>query len=148
MGISNYIEYSNNLAAGAQPSIEDLKSLKEKGFEAIVNISPFSTKNYLPEEPEIIEKLNMYFVHFPIDCSNLQDFHYPTFKGILNGLKNKKVFVHCGGNIKSSNLIHMYNVLENHINELDSAKTLSQIQTPEHKWIEYFKKFGMHGMLS
>lgn len=86
--------------------------MKNEGFEAIVSISPTSTKNYLPEEAGLAEMLDLEFVHFPVDCGNLKESHYITFKGIMQSLEEKKVFVHCGGNIKTSNLIHMYNVLE------------------------------------
>jgi hypothetical protein len=63
----------------------------------------------------------------------------------MNGLNGKKIFVHCGANIKSSNLIHMYRVLVEKIDEAESLKTLYQIQQPEYKWFEYFRLFGMNG---
>lgn len=144
--ISNYHQYSNTLAAGAQPSESDISVLKNEGFDAIVNISPASARNALQNEAIIVENSNMYYVHFPVDCSNLQPVHYMAFSGIMNGLRDKKVFVHCGGNIKSSNLIHMYDVLENRGNERESLKTLKKIQNPEEKWFDYFKSFGMEGV--
>jgi hypothetical protein len=64
----------------------------------------------------------------------------------MNGLADKKVFVHCGGNIKSSNLLHMYHVLEKGLDEAASLKILRQIQDPEEKWFNYFQKMGMKGI--
>lgn len=87
----------------------------------------------------------MYYVHFPVDCSRLQPIHYKTFEGIMNGLAGHKIFVHCGGNIKSSNLIHMYQVLMNGKDEKDSFGILTKIQSPESKWFDYFRSFGMKG---
>lgn len=146
--IMNYLIYNDKLAAGAQPTPEQIQELKDNGFEAIVSISPVSTRNYLPIEAELVEGLDMDFVHFPIDCSNLREVHYTAFKGIIKGLENKKTFVHCGGNIKSSNLIHMYDVLENGKDELESAATLQKIQQPESKWLSFFKSAGMKGILN
>lgn len=146
--IGNYLEYDETLASGAQPNPEQIKELKENGFEAIVSISPVSTRNYLPEEAELVETLDMNFVHFPIDCSNLKQIHYTTFNGIMKGLEGKKTFVHCGGNIKSSNLIHMYDVLEKGKDEAESAKILTKVQQPEEKWLKFFKEFGMKGILN
>ncbi len=143
--IEKYYQYNNILASGAQPSEAQFADLKEAGFEAIVNLSPASTRNALANEASIVEKNGMYYVHFPVDCSNLKKFHYTTFEGIMNGLKDKKVFVHCGGNIKSSNLIHMYDVLANHQDEKKSLEILYKIQQPEDKWFEYFKLMGMEG---
>lgn len=145
MEIQKYFQYNEMLASGAQPSVDQLEALKEQGFEAIVNISPVSAKNALYHEAQIVEQLGMDYVHFPVDCSNLRAVHYHTFKGIMAGLEGKKTFVHCGGNIKSSNLLHMYHVLEKGANEEDSFKTLKKIQSPEEKWFSYFKSMGMQG---
>ena len=146
MDIQNYYQYSNLLSSGAQPTAEQIASLKIEGFEAVVNISPASTRNALKDEAQIVESLQMDYVHFPVDCSNLRPIHYQTFKGIMNGLEGKKIFVHCGGNIKSSNLLHMYHVLEKEMDEAESLKTLKRIQNPEEKWFYYFKRMGMKGL--
>jgi uncharacterized protein (TIGR01244 family) len=146
MEIKNYFQYHEKLASGAQPDAAEIVQLKANGFEAVVNISPSSARNALKEEAQLVEQANMDYVHFPVDCSNLRPVHFHTFKGILNGLADKKVFVHCGGNIKSSNLIHMYHVLESGIDEKESLKTLSKIQKPETKWFSYFKSMGMSGL--
>ncbi|MEA4981704.1 MAG: protein tyrosine phosphatase family protein [Paludibacter sp.] len=143
MNIENFFQYTDQLAAGAQPSIDDIIDLKNDGYEVIINISPSSTRNALKNEAEITEKTGLYYVHFPIDCSNLKTLHYKTFEGIMNGLSGKKIFVHCGANIKSSNLIHMYRVLAGNTDEAESLKTLYQIQQPEEKWFEYFRQFGL-----
>ena len=144
--IENYYQYSDKLASGAQPTEADLSKLKEEGFEVIFNISTSSAKNALSNESAIIEKLGMFYVNFPVDCSDLQPIHYLTFEGIMNGIKDKKVFVHCGANIKSSNLIHMWDVLSNNKDEEQSLETLFEIQNPEEKWFEYFKRMGMKGL--
>ena len=144
--ISNYFQYTDVLAAGAQPTVDQFIDLKDDNFDVIFNISPYSARNAIKSEGEIVEKLGLDYVHFPVDCSNLRPLHYKTFEGIMNGLKDKKVFVHCGGNIKSSNLIHMYDVLVNGKNENESLKTLKQIQNPEDKWFDYFQSFGMQGL--
>ncbi len=141
--INNFFEYSEKLSAGGQPSVEQLEALKANGVEAILNISPDSAKNFLQEESKTVEQMKMIYVHFPIDCSNLQKHHFPIFKHLLNELSEKKTFVHCGGNIKTSNIIHMYQVIENKKDEKTSLEQLKKIQNPEQKWFEYFKGFGM-----
>jgi protein tyrosine phosphatase (PTP) superfamily phosphohydrolase (DUF442 family) len=146
MEIMNFYQYNEMLASGAQPTPEQIEKLKINGFEVVFNISPSSAKNALKEEALIVETNRMDYIHFPVDCSNLRPLHYSTFKGIMNGIQAKKVFVHCGGNIKSANLIHMYHVLEMGIDESESYKTLLKIQNPETKWFQYFKSFGMKGL--
>jgi protein tyrosine phosphatase (PTP) superfamily phosphohydrolase (DUF442 family) len=146
MNISNYFQHNDFISSGAQPSPKHIALLKEKGFEVIFNISPLSARNALKEEAQLVELHQMDYVHFPVDCSNLRPVHYKTFSGIMKSLEDKKVFVHCGGNIKSSNLIHMYQVLEKGVDEAESLRILRQIQAPEEKWFAYFKRMGMQGL--
>jgi len=137
--------YSTQLASGAQPGPDHLEELKALGYDVVVNLSPASTRNALKDEAVLVETLGLDYVHFPVDCSHLRPLHYFTFAGILNGFEGKRVFVHCGGNIKSSNLVHMFQVLEGGIDERLSFQTLKTIQDPEAKWFEYFRSMGMQG---
>lgn len=146
LSIANFFSHASNLSSGAQPTAEQISELKENNFEVVVNISTQSARNALMNEAQIVEQQNMIYLHFPVDCSNLQDYHYETFKNILNSFQDKKCFVHCGANIKSSNLIHMYQTLELGLDEEISMKQLLQIQNPETKWFNYFKKHGMIGL--
>lgn len=141
--IHNYHQYDEKLAAAAQPTAEQLAELKAQGWEVVVNLAPTTTRNALPNEASIVENLGMDYVHFPVDCSNLRPFHYQTFRGILKGVENRRVFVHCGGNIKSSNLIHMYQVLEQGVAHQTALATLKTIQNPEPKWFTYFESMGI-----
>lgn len=144
--IPNFYSYSLLLASGAQPTELDLHALQEEGYEVVINISPSSAKNALSHEALLVENLKMGYMHFPIDCSNLRPFYYNCFSHIMQSVIHKKVFVHCGGNIKSSNLIHMFHVLECNIPLEESYNTLLQIQNPEPKWLHYFKEMGMKGI--
>ena len=142
----NFYQYSEKLASGAQPTEAEITELKKAGFKMIFNISTSTARNAVANEASIVEKLGMKYVHFPVDCSDLQPIHYKTFSGIMNGISDEKVFVHCGANIKSSNLIHMYDVLECGKDEKESLVTLYKIQQPEDKWFSYFQEMGMEGI--
>lgn len=143
MNIGNYYQYNEMMASGAQPSEEQIKELKAQGFEVIINISTSTARNALSHEAQLVEAQGLDYIHFPVDCSNLRPIHYKTFSGIIKGAEDKKTFVHCAGNIKSSNLLHMYFVLEKGISEKESFETLKKIQNPEPKWIKYFESFGI-----
>lgn len=144
--IFNFFRYNDLLAAGGQPTKEQIEKLQKEGYEAIINLSPVSTKNYFGDEAAEVERSGMEYVHYPVDCSNLKESHFLTFSSILKSMEGKRVFVHCGGNVKSSNLIHMYHVVEKGEKEEKSLKMLKKIQVPEEKWIKYFRSFGMAGL--
>jgi protein tyrosine phosphatase (PTP) superfamily phosphohydrolase (DUF442 family) len=136
-------QYHQSLASAAQPSLEQFKELKAQGWDVILNLSPASTRNALRDEALVVEQLSMDYVHFPVDCSELRPSHYQTFRDILKALEDRRVVVHCGGNIKSSNLIHMYQVLENRVPVETSLATLKTIHDPEPKWFTYFEAMGV-----
>lgn len=131
------------MSAGGQPTGEQLNKLKDEGTQVIINLSPTSTKNYLAEEAQIVEKSNMDYVHFPVDCSNLKPEHYKTVSNLLKLNSDKKVFIHCGGNIKTSNLIYMYKILEENVSKNEAMSELTNIQQPEQKWFKYFEQMGV-----
>lgn len=136
---------TDTISTGAQPTADGVAQLKAAGYQAVVNISPVSAKNFLNREASLTEKLGLIYVHFPVDCSNLQDFHYNLFAQVMRSLEDKKVFVHCGGNVKSSSLVHMYKVIQLQEDETESFAELVKIHVPEPKWFDYFKRFGMKG---
>ena len=82
MEIPNFFKVNDSFATGAQPTVEGINILKKNGFTAIVNISPVSTPNYLSDEGKLTENLNMEYIHYPVDCSNLKDRHYKVFSAI------------------------------------------------------------------
>ena len=62
--ISNYFEYNDKLAAGGQPTPEQIEELKKSGFDVVVNISPVSAKNALHNEHQLVEQNGMDYLFF------------------------------------------------------------------------------------
>ncbi|MCB1141839.1 MAG: hypothetical protein KDK54_06345 [Leptospiraceae bacterium] len=133
------------LVTSGQPGVEHLALLKENGFTGVLNISPESTRNYLPSEGEIVSSNGLDYIHFPIDCSVLSKEQYEEFRERLNSLRKDsgKVLVHCGMNIKSSGFVHIYRILE--LNQDEDFALSEFFKTPEHepKWFPYFASFGL-----
>ena len=141
--LPNYVSVNDALATGAQPSLEGLEELKNRGFTALLNLSPSSTPNFLPREGAEAEKLGLRYVHYPVDCTRLYPEQYRLFAGIMKGMEGEKLFVHCGGNVKSSGFLHLYQVLEEGRSEEESFGDLLKAQTPDEKWLDYFRSHGL-----
>ncbi len=144
--IPQYYVFNDRIGTGAQPAAEGIGLIREADYDAILNLSPVSTPNYLRQEADLSARAGLEYIHYPVDCTRLESSHYLGFSRIMEGLKDRKVFVHCGGNIKSSNLVHMYQVLEMGIDESVSHRQLREVQEPEEKWYDYFRSFGMQGI--
>jgi protein tyrosine phosphatase (PTP) superfamily phosphohydrolase (DUF442 family) len=146
ISISNFIQYNEWLASGSRPKTEQIQELKNNGFEVVLNILPLTAKNPLADEDIQVKKAGMKYQHLPLDYTNVIPELYELFKSTLNSFSGEKTFVHCGGNIYSSNLVHMYLVLEKEMTETESSQYLLKIHKPTEIWINYFKSFGMIGI--
>lgn len=137
---------SPNIAAGAQPTPQDIVDLKQSGFTAILNISPSNTKNFLPAEPEIAAAQGMAYIHLPIDCSNLLKKIYSDFESTLDQALAKpgaKVFIHCGMNVKSSGMLHIYRIRKLGQTKEQAEAALKETPGHEPKWKDYWASWGL-----
>lgn len=140
--IDNFQQPENNIATGGQPSSVQIDWLKNNGFNAVINLSPESTKNYLSNEAELVRQEGMNYFHYPVDCSSLAPDQYEGFRDILEGVKGSKVFVHCGMNVKSSAFVHLYRVRELGVAPESSLESIDELGFHEKKWYDYFDAMG------
>lgn len=140
--IESFQLVNDRLATAAQPAAEDFAWLREQGFQAVINLSTPTARNFLPEEPTLALESGMAYVHAPVDCSNLTPDHYAVVKGLLEAFEGKKVLLHCAGNVKSSGLAHIYRVKE--LGE-DRRRLRDELEAQgwhEPKWYRYFDQLG------
>lgn len=145
--IPQFHAYDALLASAGQPAPEHFQQLAQEGYAAVVNLSTPDARNALSNEALLVQQSGMQYLHFPIDCTALKPQHYLIFRGIMDGLKGKKVLVHCGANIKSSAMLQLYRSLSKGQNPGLSLDELHQIQQPEQKWLNYFEETAKtHGI--
>ncbi len=140
--IPNYQDVTPSLATAAQPAANDFTWLRQQGFEAVINVSTPTAKNFLADEARLAMEAGLAYVHAPVDCTNLVPGHYAVVKGLLDAFSGKKVLLHCAGNVKSSGLAHIYRVRE--LGE-DREKLRHALQAQgwhEPKWYRYFDQMG------
>jgi len=131
------------LATAAQPAAEHFSWLKQQGFDAVVNISTPTARNFLRDEATIAMAAGLDYVHAPVDCTSLDVQHYETLRGVLSAFKGKKVLVHCAGNVKASGLMHLYRVKELGQQAAPLREQLRMQGWHEPKWFAYFDRMGV-----
>lgn len=140
--IDRYVEETPLLATAGQPKAEHLDWLKAQGFEAVVNISTPTARNFVADEPRLVMEKGMAYVHVPVDCSALEADQYRLVSGVLKSMEGKKVLLHCAGNVKASAFAHIFRVKElGHDGESLRGK-LRQQGWHEPKWYAYFETMG------
>jgi len=140
--LPRFRQETDHLVTAGQPRAEDFAMLREQGFEAVVNISTPTARNFLPDEARHVLAAGMAYVHAPVDCSNLTPEHYAMVRGALGAFAGKKVLLHCAGNVKASGLAHVYRVKE--LGEPQGAlrEALQDNDWHEPKWFAYFDAMG------
>lgn len=141
--IDAYKEFTANISTGGQPSAEELIELKKSGKRVVLNLSPFNTPNFLAEEPQVCQDNCLVYIHYPVDCSELYPWQYDYFKGIMDSINHKELFIHCGGNVKSSGLLYLYLVKEGIVSKEEALAQLESIGRHDQKWHDYFAEMGV-----
>ena len=140
--ISRFREETPLLATAAQPTPEHFDWLKAQGYEAIINISTPTAKNFVPDEPRLVMDKGMAYVHVPVDCSALVPDHYRLVSGVLKSVEGKKVLLHCAGNVKASAFAHIFRVKELGQDPSSLRSELRRQEWHEPKWYTYFDALG------
>lgn len=140
--LPKYQQLTPLLATAAQPAAGDFAWLREHGFEAVINVSTPTAKNFLPNEAKLAMDAGLTYVHAPVDCSKLVPEHYLVVKSLLEALSGKKLLLHCAGNVKSSGLAHIYQVRELGEDRARLRQALEVQGWHEPKWYRYFDEMG------
>ncbi len=140
--ISRFREETPLLSTAGQPTAEHFDWLKAEGYEAIINISTPTAKNFVSDEPRLVMEKGMAYVHVPVDCSALAPDHYRLVSGVLKSVAGKKVLLHCAGNVKASAFAHIFRVKELGHDPEALRTELRQREWHEPKWYNYFDALG------
>jgi protein tyrosine phosphatase (PTP) superfamily phosphohydrolase (DUF442 family) len=107
----NVVEISPRLVTSGQPPAESLANLKALGFEAVIYLAPPTVHDAVRDEPLIVTRQGLTFVNIPIRFDAPTEADFETFAGVLTGLGNRKVLVHCQINLRASSMVFLYRAI-------------------------------------
>ena len=138
--IKNYVQISNQLSSAGQPLEDQLKAIRDDGFELVINLGMLDNPEYsLKDEAGSINSLGMDYVHITVvfespTRQNLLDF----FKAMEDG-KGKKIFVHCAMNMRASTFIGLYNTIRLNQPRDQAFEVMRRIWEPNEVWQIYIE---------
>ena len=106
----NVVVIGPRLTTSGQPGAEALAGLRQLGFEAVVYLAPSTVPDAVEEEPAILARQGIEFVHVPIPFGTPTQAHFETVSEALQRLRGKNVLVHCQVNMRASTLVFLYRV--------------------------------------
>lgn len=135
--IRNYREYSPTFSSAGQPSADQLKQVREAGFERVVYIALTNSNGALANEDALVKGLGMDYVHVPViwDAPTRSDFY--AFAGAMRREPTKRTLLHCQANFRASAFAFLYRVLYEHVPVAQAKADMNAIWTPNVIWRDF-----------
>lgn len=108
--VYNYVKVSETLATSGQIAYDQIESLRDAGYELVVNLAPASAgANEL--EGFLVVEAGLSYVHIPVDWREPSMRDLEMFYRVMEANKDRKVFVHCFANMRASAFTYLYRTL-------------------------------------
>lgn len=137
--IVNFYQIDENIGTSGQPETEQFKDISTEGYEIVINLALSDSPNAIKNENNIISKLNMVYVHIPVDfkAPSLDDLE--LFFKQMKKYKNKKIFVHCVMNWRVSVFMYLYHTIKCHMPIMEAHGHIDTVWQPEPVWQDFIE---------
>ncbi len=137
--IVNFYEINNNIGTSGQPKADQFKGISTAGYEIVLNLALSDSPNAIKNESSIVSKLNMTYVHVPVDFKTPTLEELKTFFKHMEKHNNKKIFVHCAMNWRVSAFMFLYHRIKCDMPVTDALQHMNAVWEPEPVWQEFIK---------
>src|SRR5690349_10609519 len=106
--IKNFVEVSDAIATGGQPSESQLKEVAAADFQVVINLGLLDPKYCLPDEAGLVADLGMEYFHVPVVFTAPQPSDFRRFVEVMDSHRGSRIFVHCALNWRVSAFVALY----------------------------------------
>lgn len=138
--IYNFRALGEKLGTGGQPTAEQLREVREAGFEAVINLALATSDNALADEGGIVSGLGMSYVHIPVDFKAPSARDFQTFCRMIDAFEGRPVFVHCAANMRVSVFLFLYRILRERKDRKAAESDLHAIWEPDAVWSRFIEE--------
>lgn len=143
----NVVPVGESLVTSGQPPASSLATLGAEGFEAVVYLAPSHVPGAVAEEPELLRRQGIEFVHVPIPFDAPSEAHLQAAFAALDRLRSKKTLVHCEVNFRASTVTFLYRVLRLKHDPAEAYAAVSRIWIPRGTWRTFMtEQLARHGI--
>ena len=104
----NFRRVTDRLTTSGIVRPDQLKALREQGYEVVVNLLPDTSEHAIANERDVIESQGIEYIHIPVDFKQPTSSDFLKFSGALDRVHEKKVHVHCAANYRVSAFYSLY----------------------------------------
>lgn len=142
--IYNFLKLSNSIATSGQPTKEQFSTIKDSGYQIVINLALPTSTNALEDEKQVVEDLGIQYVHIPVVWENPTIEDVEEFFNVMTVNNDKKTFVHCAANMRVSAFMYLYRRLHEGMSDEDAKKDLYQIWVPNEVWQKFITQVIEH----
>ncbi len=110
--IYHYVKISDRLITSGQPTEDQLKSMAEEGFQAVINLAPHDSRNALTDEAGVVRSAGMAYHYIPVDWEHPQTSDFDHFTQTFKQIEGHKVLIHCAANYRVTAFYGLYAMQE------------------------------------
>lgn len=141
--IRAFAPISERIASAGQPSEAQIAEIGRSGYAVLVNLSPPFVK-LNDREGLLATAAGMSYVQIPVDLKSPQLRDLEFFFAVMNANRDRKVFVHCETNLRTSAFLYLYQVVHGGVEEAWARSTLHQVWEPHGAWPEFIASALKH----
>jgi len=146
--ITNFYRIDENIATSGQPEAEQFKEISAEDFDVVFNLALSDSPNAIEDENKIIRKLNMDYVHIPVDFRSPTHEDLELFFKHMESYQNKKIFIHCVMNWRVSVFMFLYHTIKVRIPIADARQHIDAVWQPDPVWQNFIentlRSYGIH----
>lgn len=148
MGIEscyNYRKISEKVTTSGVIPEHVLVSLREEGYETVINLLPKNHKKAVPEEKKIIEAQRISYLSIPVEFDDPKLEELDQFMTELQKIGDKKIHIHCAANWRVSAFYGIYAFQSGLWSKNEATNFISSIWNPAEfpAWSKFLNHFGL-----
>ena len=142
--IINYLQITDRITTGGQPTPGQIRLLQEAGCRVVINLALPTSLDALPNEGELVTRLGMSYVHIPVVWEQPQLDDFKQFLVVMKAFEDRPVFVHCARNMRVSCFVYLYRVIALHEPAEQGFTAIHHIWQPDDTWLRYMRSVEAH----
>ena len=135
--ITNFVALSDLIGTAGQPTPDQYQSVKDEGYELVINLATPDSKGAIPNESEVVTSLGTSYFQIPVVWQSPTRQDFDLFTGLMDGLVARKTFVHCVVNHRVSAFMFLYRTTQQGMDPLEAKNDMEQLWTPHGVWEEF-----------
>ena len=140
ISIRNFLQLDQRLATSGMPKPNDFKTIRELGYEVVINLAMPTSDNAMASEGDLVTRSGMTYIHIPVNFEAPQRLDFERFAKMMDLFENQRVYVHCAANMRVSAFIFLHRVLRGQKSRAEAEGDLKRIWNPDGVWREFINE--------